>query len=83
MSPSRRPLYRETVDRDDEVVHDQTAPNPSDVAVGPLREQWDAAFTQAMAALHEQTEDSLSELQARIRRSRFRLVLNPSDQPSR
>ena len=65
------------------MVQDQAAPHQNDIAVGPLREQWDPAFAQAMAVLHEQTEDSLSELQARIRRSRFQLVVNRSEPPSR
>ena len=64
-------------------MQDQAPPHRKDVAVGPLREQWDAAFTRAMAVLQDETEDSLSELRARVRRSRFRLAVNPSDQLSR
>jgi hypothetical protein len=60
-------------------MRDQPLPHESDPALEVLREQWDAAHAQAIELLHEWTEDGLSELRARIRRSQFRLVVNSSE----
>ena len=57
-------------------MQDEPAPDTDDVEPEVLRERWDAASTKAMEGLHEQTEERLRELQARIRRSRFRLIVN-------
>jgi hypothetical protein len=57
-------------------VRDEPIPDRGDAGLELLREQWDATFTQAMEGLQEQTEERLSELQAGIRRSQFRLVVN-------
>jgi hypothetical protein len=54
-------------------VRDQS-PQGRDVDPKDLREQWEAAYNEAMEGLQEQTEERLRELQAWIRRSQFRLV---------
>jgi hypothetical protein len=55
-------------------VRDQPVPDKRDVDPKVLREQWEAAYKEAMEGLQEQTQETLCELQARVRRSQFRLI---------